>query len=240
MQSQDPNTPIPSAVTHPDPAEWMAFLYRETPSARRRELDAHLASCPACAAQVTAWRGSQSALDGWELPPARHWRRAWTPQPGARSVRAVARLGLPLLRWAAAAALVLALGFGLGRRTAPGARELSELKLSVARLAQGVQGEQSAWSNYAALATAGAGAETLRLLSEYARAQDSERTLDQQSFQLALQKVDTRLDQLRAALETVALNTEDGFQQTHQNLERLVSYSAPARSAVPTFGPESK
>ncbi len=227
-------------MTHPDAAEWMAFLYRETPPARRRELDGHLASCPACAAQVAAWRGSQRALDDWALPSARHAGRAGMPQPAAWSACSAARLGLPVLKWAAAAALVLFLGFGLGRRTAPGAHALSELQLSVAQLAQAVQRDQSAWSNHLALATASAGAQTLRLLSEYARAQDSQRALDQQNFQLALQNIDARFDKLRAALETVALNTDDGFQQTYENLARLVSYSAPARNPVPAFGPEPK
>ena len=69
MQSQDPNTPIPSAVTHPDPAEWMAFLYRETPSARRREMAACQGNLEKIYLALSLYRADNSAFPA--LPAAR-------------------------------------------------------------------------------------------------------------------------------------------------------------------------
>lgn len=199
-------------MKHPDAAEWMAFLYGEVAPERKRELDEHLSECAACAQQVSAWRAGMSALDDWQLPA----RRATPPR------------ALPVLKWAAAAALVLCAGFWLGRQTSSASAELTELKTSVARLADTLkrqQGEQL--TNTVTLATAAANAEALRLLSGYSQLQAEQRYSDQQTVAATLRDFENRLGRLRTALETVALNTENGFEQTHENLTRLVAYSAP-------------
>ncbi len=211
MQYQDQNERTSGAVEHPDNKEWMAFLYRELAPARTRELRAHLAHCAPCAEQIKAWRTSLSALDAWTLPVPRPAPRQW----------------LPVLKWATATALVLGLGVGLGRQTAPAAGDFAQLKASVAQLADTLQRERN---QNAALALSAAGAETARLLAEYAGTQDEQRAADRESFKLALQALDSRFTRLQSQLETVAVNTEDGFQQTRQNLTRLASYSLPANS----------
>ena len=202
----------------------MDFVYGEAAPARRRELTMHLAACPGCSAQVRAWRRSQRALDDWRLPGAPRaggsvsWRALL---PGDWSVRPA----LTALKWAAAAALVLALGFGLGRRTAPAEVQTKEIKAALAQLAQDVEREHSFnQSNNLALAAA-TSAETVRLLAEFSRAQAEQRAGDQQTVKLALETLGARLENYHADLETVAVNTADGFQQTHQNLARLISYS---------------
>ena len=86
-------------------------------------------------------------------------------------------------------------------------------------------------SNDVNIATAAANAETLRLLAEYSQLQKSQRATDQQNFAVALRSFETRLSRLRAELETVALNTENGFEQTHENFSRLASFSAPPKNA---------
>jgi len=77
-------------MNHPEPAEWMEYLYDELPRGRKRELQTHLEQCPACASQVSEWRESMQALDRFELAPAARPVSPW----------------LSTLRWAAAAALV--------------------------------------------------------------------------------------------------------------------------------------
>jgi anti-sigma factor RsiW len=217
MQSQTPTPRTPGVVEHPEAAEWMALLYDELAPERKRELRAHLGQCPACASQVRAWRASQADLEQWSLPAVRPARHQWAP----------------VLRWAPAAALVLAFGFVLGRQTLPAARDLAALKAEVAQLSQEAQQERAAHaSQSAALATAVAHNETVRVLAEYSRLQDEQRAADQQTVKLALDGFDARLAGLRTGLETVAVNTETGFQQTHQNLTRLASYSVPAASRV--------
>src|SRR5271163_1789975 len=108
MQYTDSNTRTAGAVIHPEPATWMAFLYGELSTAQNQELEAHLGHCAACAAQVKEWRAGRSALDAWTLPARRPART----------------LFMPVLRWAAAAALVLGMGIVLGRQTSRNGTEI--------------------------------------------------------------------------------------------------------------------
>ena len=223
MQIQDSNHRSAGAVRHPDAAEWMAFLYREIAPERKRELESHLAGCSDCAAQVSKWRSGMTALDEWKLPAKRQ----------------TVRWALPALKWAAAATLVLGAGFALGRQTSRASSELAELKASVAQLAESVQRERGVHqTNTVNFAIAAGRTEALRLLSEYSRLQAEQRTTDQQSVAIALRDLETRLGRLRAELETVALNTENGFEQTHENLTRLVSYSSPMSSGTDVPKPD--
>jgi hypothetical protein len=105
---------------------------------------------------------------------------------------------------------------------------VAELKASVAQLVETVQRERGVnLTNSVTIATAAASTETLRLLSEYSRLQAEQRTADQAAVAVALRNFETRLGRLRTELETVALNTESGFEQTRENLTRLVSFTAP-------------
>lgn len=211
MQSQDSNTGTSGPVKHPNSSDWMSFLYGECPPERRRELDAHLAACPACAGRVQTWRGSMSALDDWPLPSKRHARRQW----------------MPMVKWAAAAAVVLAIGFGLGRQSPNSRAEVAALKSSIADLTAAVEREHNFnLSNSLAIAST-ANTETLRLMSDYARLQQEQRAADQEVIKTALRSFDLRLGRVRSDLQTVAVNTEAGFEQTHQNLAQLVSYTLP-------------
>ena len=221
MQSQETNTRTTGALKHPDAAEWMAFLYAEVAPERRRELEDHLAHCADCSAQMDTWRASSKGLDEWRLPVMRR-----TSSPA----RLALRPWWPALKWAAAA-LVLGLGFAFGRQTSPNASELAALKTSVAQLTGAMQQERgAALSNNVNIATAAANAETLRLLADYSQLQASQRASDQQNLGVALRSFETRLGRLRAELETVALNTENGFEQTHENFSRLASFSAPVKN----------
>ena len=214
MQSQESKNRAASAVSHPEAGEWMAFLYRELPSERQQELNRHLSECAACAQQVSDWRSNMAALDEWKLP-------ALKQQARRRSVA---------FKWAAAAALILGLGFVVGWQTSLRTRELTRLKESVAQLSQAVQQERGlTLSNAVASATVAANAESVRLLAEFSQLQERTRSSDQRALALTLQNLETRVARLRAELETVAVNTEDGFEQTQQNMNRLASFSVPVR-----------
>jgi hypothetical protein len=186
----------------------MAYLFEETAPERRRELNAHLAACTQCSAQVQGWRSSLVALDDWRISAPRSSKRQWQPA----------------LKWAAAAAMMLVVGFGLGRRTAPGAADLAELKTSVARLSENLrQDRNTALTNAVQVATATASAETSRMFEQFALLQEEQRAADQNALKLAFQTLDAKVQKVQAAVETVALNTQESFQQTHQNLTRLAS-----------------
>lgn len=213
MQSQDSNTGTAGALKHPGASEWMSFLYGECAPERRRELDTHLGACPACAGQVQTWRNSMNALDEWPLPAKRPARQQW----------------LPMLKWAAAAAVVLAVGFGLGRQTSGAKAEVAALKQSVSQLTALVESEHNFNLSNSVAMTATANNETLRLLAEYSRLQQEQRAADQQVIKTALQTFDLRLNRVHSDLQTVAINTEAGFEQTHENLAQLASYTIPEK-----------
>jgi hypothetical protein len=184
----------------------MAFLYGETAAKTKRELQAHLDACPACAAQVKAWRASMTALDSWKLP-----RR-----------RATTVVLLPVAKWAAAVAVLILLGFLLGRRGTPSAAEIADLKASVAQLNQMVQNQSaSTVSNSLTAATD----QATKLLAEYSRSQEEQRMADQAALNLAIRGIQARINRLDSDLDTVAANTESGFEQTHENIARVVSHS---------------
>jgi len=224
MSTQDSDTRTARLVNHPGPAEWMSFLYGEIPARRKRELDAHLAQCPACASHVQNWGATMNALDQWTVPESRPPRR-WASA----------------LKWAAAAAIVLALGFDLGRRTSTSAAEIADLKRSIARLDELARPVAAPGLNNnapATTATAAARTETLRLLAEFSRLQQEQRATDLAALKLSLQDVDVRLAGLRSELETVAVNTQTGFQETHQNLTHLVSLSLPPNNEPSSLIPK--
>jgi len=211
MESQDSNTGTAGTVNHPNSNEWMSFLYGECAPKRRHELDAHLTTCPTCAAQMQAWRGGMNALDEWPLPARRHARRQW----------------LPAVKWAAAAAIVLAVGIAIGRQTSNTRAELDALKSSLADLTALVEREHNLnLSNSIAVASS-ANTEALRLLNDYAQLQQQQRAADQEVIRTALRSFDLRLGRVRSDLQTVAVNTEAGFELTHQNMAQLAAYTIP-------------
>jgi hypothetical protein len=103
-------------MNHPDPGEWVPFLFGEAKSDRGQQLKEHLRSCPDCRDEVNAWKRSLGRLHGWKLP---------TPEKPPAAFA-------PGLRWAIAGVLVLGLGLGLGRLTAPASLSPGELRAQVA------------------------------------------------------------------------------------------------------------
>jgi outer membrane murein-binding lipoprotein Lpp len=197
----------------------MAYLYNELAPERKRELHAHLALCGDCGRQLQQWRASTQALDEWKLPKRSTAQFNWQPAV--------------VLRWAAAAAVVLMAGFAIGRQSSNASGEVAELKATVAQLTQRSDEER---------ATANAAREqALRLLTEYAKLDDVRRTEDRETVELALREMDSRLLKLRTELETVAVNTETGFRQTKEGLTTLASYTVADRGDASDLAkPESK
>lgn len=83
----------------------MEFLYGEGPRHQKLTLQQHLRTCAECRLRIGSWQSSMAHLDRWDT----------APEPAVIP----ARFLQPALRWAAAAVIVLSLGFGAGRLTAP-------------------------------------------------------------------------------------------------------------------------
>jgi len=197
-------------VNHPSAEEWMGYLYDELAPERQRELHAHLARCGDCGRQWHQWRASRLALDDWKLP--------------ARRPRILATPPATVLKWAAAAAVVFIAGFAIARQSFKAAGEVAELKTAVSRLTQKIENDRAAINE-----------QSVRLLTEYAKLDDQHRAEDRQAVGLALREVDSRLLKLRTELETVAVNTESGFQQTKAGLTTLASYTVADRGGAADF-----
>jgi hypothetical protein len=191
-------------MTHPTREDWMSFLYDELEPDQRENYQAHLAVCPACKRQVDAWRGTQTELAHWSIPP---------------QVHAVPSTPFPW-RWAAAAAvLLLASGFALGRFATPA--------VDTAALRQELRSELAAELRADLRQTAQATLATARdeardQVAEFARYYEQNRTEDQQALARTATRLETKQASdhasLRKDLETVAVLTEAGFRQTQQQL----------------------
>lgn len=92
-------------MNHPKPEEWVPYLYGEARPDVRRHLKAHLQECHECREEIQNWKRSLSQLDAWKVP----------------AIRRPNDLFAPLLRLAAAAVVLLSVGFGVGRLTAANA-----------------------------------------------------------------------------------------------------------------------
>lgn len=107
-------------MNHPGPEEWGAYLYGELAARKRVALEAHLVQCPECKANVDLWRRVMAELDTCKLQGRqRRVLRLW------RGVRWAAR-------HAVAAVLILAVGYGGGRLSAPRALDAEQLQTSLA------------------------------------------------------------------------------------------------------------
>ena len=214
--------------THPNAEEWMSFLYQETSSDRTSELDTHLRQCSECQRQVAQWRGSMASLEAWRTPSAARRQR----------------IAAPVLQWAAAAAVVLAVGFGVGRMTSSppvGLQKLEmslraemETKLAASRAEMMVALDKKNAEIVPAVQTAvseAAKREAETLLVKFAKSLDEQREADRDVFVTALRNLEerraTEFATLRKDLDTLAVNADDGLSRTHETLMELASMAQP-------------
>jgi anti-sigma factor RsiW len=185
-------------MNHPTHEEWMSHLYGELPPPRRSELDAHLAQCAECRATIAQWRATTQQLDTWKLP-------AMPPaQPEPRSV-------LPVLKWAAAAAVVFALGFlAAPAQPTPVATDTGTVRREVQRQVR---------------------KEVETQMAAFAEAYAARQATDRQALVDILRKVEAErladYTALRKDLETVAVVAENQLDYTQQQLGQLASVTRP-------------
>ena len=192
-------------MNHPHHDEWALYLEGEAAPADAQRLTEHLCQCPACAAEIAGWRRTIAKLDAWQLPAFQSQRR----------------FEFPFLKWAAAAAIVLSLGFAAGRLTAPAIASMVRAQMTeslTAELRQQVKSKLSAelasqfatmrqeitnevhqqFANRLDQATARAveasNRETRQLAGDLIQALDHIRTEDQQATQALFQRVQERQD----------------------------------------------
>ena len=186
-------------MNHPKHEEWVPYLYGEARPDTRRHLKAHLKACPECRDEIENWKRSLNRLDAWKVP----------------SSRTASELFAPFLRLAAAAVVILSLGFVAGRfaglranaQTVRAAIEpdlRKEIRLEMAQMVTDEVNRASA----ATLSAAGEQAD--RISAAYS-----------QALWFSLKK----------DVDTVAVHVDAGLRDTRQRLNQLVDYE-PANAAL--------
>ena len=202
-------------MSHPSREQWTEYVYGEHDPAGRADMEEHLRSCKECRVTLSSWRAVMGELDRWEVhEPAR--------RPG------FLRRALP---WAAAAALMLAVGYGLGRLSPATPVDRAALKAELEPfIRQAAQEMEARWQasltaaqdqvrreildqvrremNNTALATLEAAESTTSdLLGQYAQSLDSAR---------------------RSDLLAVASLSERELWRTKWQLASMLAYALPA------------
>jgi len=201
-------------MNHPKQEEWAPYLYGEANAETRRRLKAHLRGCAECREEIEGWQLSRDRLAAWKVP----------------SRVAPTERFMPVLKWAAVAALLLmpGLGFELGRLTVR-PPDLQKLRAAIEpgirqELRQEFAGMLHEQIEAASLATLAASSEeTKSLLSDYAQFVEARRAEDSQAIYAALRRLDANYASLTKDLDIVAVNTDASFRSTERELVELVA-----------------
>jgi len=212
-------------MNHPSRDTWMSYLYGELSPADRDAAAAHLAACDACRDSVRRWQNTMALLDQDQA----------TLITRRRPARAGWKSALP---WAAAAAVLLAFGFWVGRASGPSRVDL-ERELAAAE--QRIQTEIGIRfrEDFQRLAgeTVRAGAEENRKwITALAQTLQNTRAEDRQWLIQTLETLEERRvldsERLREGLVRLAENTGSGFRQAESQVALLASY-LPASISIP-------
>jgi anti-sigma factor RsiW len=213
-------------MTHPNREDWMSFLYGETDAATRAGLQKHLRACPECAQAVQMWRGTMNQLENWTLP---------------RASRARAEVTMPMfVKWGLAALLVMGIGIAIGRFSTASMFDVAQARAALAPvLRDQLRAELGAdlraalasdkavnpfqeelratFASWSELQSFEQHAQFEQVLGVVARLVQTTRAEDRRAMLAQMQK-------LRRDLETVAVVADAQFQQTENQLVRLVSF----------------
>ena len=209
-------------MNHPTREEWMSYLYDELTAEEHSSLAAHLAVCPDCKTRVSDWRTARKNLDAWQLP--------------ARPARLP--LQRPLVRWAAAAALMIAIGFGVGRFATPATANAGKIRAAIEpEIRQQLRQEftqllRDELDKAASATLAASGEQAKHWVQDYALALETKRSEDSQAINAALNKLQSQLladfVSLKKDVDTVAWWTDAGLRRARQELVQLADYTQPA------------
>jgi len=190
---------------HPAAEAWAAWLYEELPPAEQARLAAHLPSCPECQAAVDAWQTTLQALDTWTIPARTRRRTRW----------------FPVVRWAAAAVVILGAGLIAGRVTAP--------RVDTTQLRALVRQELQSDFQAALKTVEQANHDRLDALAQdWSVARERDRQANLALHQQGERQHRADYVSLRRDLETVAVVAENAIGTTRQQLTQLAANTLPA------------
>jgi anti-sigma factor RsiW len=193
-------------MKHPEREEWVPFVFGEADASQRQQLESHLKACPECREEIESWQRGVGRLDSWKLP------RTSEPRPSFA----------PLVRWAAAAAVVLSIGFGVGRATT--ARiDAEKVRASV---------ERDIRSEFAQIAREEAAKTATVAIKAFSQQAETRRAADNRIIFAVLDRLETQHATdclaLKKELDTVALNADAGLRQAEEQFVQLADTTHPA------------
>ncbi len=206
-------------MKHPAPETWMSYVYDETDSKERAELDAHLHECATCREAVANWRGTMSRLDEDQATLALPPRRARTTFRWQ-----------PVVRWALAACVVVCAGFAAGRYgTTSEERFRAELANAREQMADEIRARYA--EDLKTIVDAAVTATTLQNQEALASIKQEfvdARATDQRQLLTVLDRMELQRTEdyrrLSGGLVRLARQTGDGFKQAEEQLNTLASY----------------
>jgi hypothetical protein len=210
---------------HPSQEQWMDYLYGEMKSPEKKALETHVKGCGPCREKQKEFAGTMESLDAW---------RVEVPEKVSLH-RGVGRFQ-PVLKWAAAAALLVTTGFAAARFSQPEI-DVSAITAQVAEqvqspLEQRMEQEVAARAQEIALrAQSEAMLAMRREMEEMAAQLASLRDEDRKRMNQALKAFETQwlaeYRKMREDLERVALFSDESFRKAQQQLVQLASFSQP-------------
>jgi hypothetical protein len=212
-------------MNHPTREEWMSYLYDELTAEEHSGLAAHLAVCPDCKSRLSDWRAARRNLDAWQLPlrPAR------------------VALQRPLLRWAAAAVLMIGIGFGVGRFATPATANAGKIRAAIEPeirqqlLQELTQLLRTELDKTASATLAASGEQAKHWVEDYAQALEAKRAEESRAIYADLSRLERQrladFVSLKKDVDTVAVLTDAGLRRAQQQLVQLADYTQPANNS---------
>lgn len=188
-------------MTHPSREDLVCYLYDELDATARPAVADHLKDCAECRQTLESLQAVRRGLAEWQIADA----------PRIAAVRK-ARLALPtVVRWAASAAAMVALGFGLARWSTPNPE--------AARAAIAAEVRQELRQELQQFAS-----------SQDARLREYREAMTTVLGQMEAQRVADYAD-LRRDMETVAITAETGLRSTSKGLYQLAAIANRSKPA---------
>lgn len=192
-------------MKHPEREEWVPFIFGEIDAGQRRQMESHLEDCTECRDEIQSWRRSLDRLDSWKLQPVAKRRTNFAP----------------LAKWAAAAAIVLLVGFAFGRMTAAHV-DAEKVRAAVERDLRG---------QLAQIARDEAAKTASLALTAFSQKTETRRAADNRVIFAVLERLETQHATdcltLKKELDTLAINADAGLRQTEEQLVQFADYSRP-------------
>jgi hypothetical protein len=192
-------------MKHPEREEWVPFIFGEADASQRRQLESHLKACAECREEIESWQRSVGRLDSWKLPRI--------SKPRANFV--------PLVKWAAAAAVVLSIGFGLGR--------VSATRMDAEKVRAAV--ERDIRSEFAQIAREEAAKTAAVAIKDFSQQVRTGRAADNRIIFAVLDRLETQHTTdclaLKKELDTVALNADAGLRLAQEQFVQLADTTRP-------------